>query len=676
MSDIYRRVVTMFEARGAAQVKASLGQMRSGFTGLRGDISRSSREVNQFERQWRAMETTMRYALAGGAVYGGVSAIRGLGEYQAKLGEIAAVADDPRLTGKGLDDLGNRLVRISSETATPIGDLQEGVLNLYSTIGNVPGNEAAQMMETIAAVSRTSQSDINDTTTALLGMINAFGRGTDELPKFGDEFMKVIQLSAGMPGHIYSQQLGRLQSSAVLGHFNPEQMNALAIGATRFGGSSATNMRGLAQMMTNVMNPNSPKAEKAFAEIGLTPERRQAMGGWETLMTVLRAANSRGGVQGNIPKFTDDMEISDDMDLGLSGGGAELLSGLFPRVEGRRIAAVLSQLMTTQQTEGTKNLTLDTYLQQVAASAGTVDEAMGRAMDRRRILTAGNAIHNMGLEIATAFGPIIDLTARGVIGAEGQIRDNRGLAAGALAGGAAAAFFGRRFLGPGHAAVSQIEGMASGNTALGSTPSNPMFVAVVYSLSGWGRGGGGVPGTGGGKPGGGGNTRSAGRFGKYLPGLGALGLAEGIAIAAPVAALFGLNDLDKRTQHVAGQGIGDHRMLNYLKKDRAGGFSVPFLWNNDTSKHLSSQEERIMERLKKGYINEDSAERMLRKAASADEMKRAGLGNWKASLEVTVHQKDTAGKSIRTDKVTIPALPDFAQPAPMTRGKNKTTRGR
>jgi TP901 family phage tail tape measure protein len=700
MSDIMRRVVTLFEARGADQIRAQLGTMRGGFSGLRGEFDLTNRTSGYLNNQLRALGTTLRYTFAGTAIFGTLQMVRNLGQFQAKLGEISSIATGPGglpVVGQQLDQLGNDLLRISNETTQPIADLQEGVISLYSTIGNVPENQVAKIMTTIAETSITAQSNIEDTTQALLGMIDAFGRGTQEIPKFGDEFFRVIQLSAGMPGHIYAQQLGRLSASASLSGFSPEQMGALAIGATRSGGSPATNMRGLAQLMTFVMNPTG-KAEKAFEGIGLGRAQRNKMGGMEVLNAVLTRVN-KSGLKGDPRKMTDDMlnQIQDQFGdnapnaaLGISGLGAQLLALLFPRIEGRRIAAILAKLQTLEQVAGTPNQTLDQYLNDVTSGTENVDKAMEKAMDRRRIVQASNAIHNLGLEIGTALSPILQPGAKGITSlTEAFGHQGAHTRQAELAGGAVGIAVLLRQLGRGGTAVKGLGALGagasllSGDTQIGHNAGNPLFVAVVYSLSGPGS----VFSGGRGKPMPGGTAAEAeaeaakvGRFGKF-------GKIFTSTAGRTVASLVAADTAYEIVKHVQDQKIAyrqpisHHYMLQALKGIR-GGVNIPLpgiggigdslIHVPFTGHHasLNARQQSIMDDLKSKRISEDEAERRLRAIASASELKNAGI-TVVGKADVTVTVKDTQGNVKGKVNVPVGLFPEFTKPSPSLKGKTK-----
>ena len=706
MGDIMRRVVTLFEARGAEQIRASMGSMRTDFTNYRREVDQTSRTQGMLNNQMRALGTTLRYAFAGSAVYGVSTMVRELGQFQARLGEISSIATTTGglpLVGRQLDQLGEDLIRVSTDTTQPIDDLEQGVISLYSTIGNIPPNEAADMMKTIAEVSITAQSNIEDTTQALLGMVDAFGANTKELPRFGNEFYKVIKLSAGMPGHIYAQQLGRLSASATLSGFSPEEMGALAIGATRSGGSSATNMRGLAQLMTFIMNPTSPKTQKAFAAVGLGKAQRNQLGAWGTLQRVLTLVNQRG-LAGRPGAITDDQvnAITDiygqdnapNKAIGISGAGGDLLAQLFPRIEGRRIAAVLAKIQNPSQVAGTPNQTLDQYLGQVKDQTDELDGAMARAMDRRRIQQAGNAVHNLGIEIGTAFSPLLQIPAKGITSltnAFGNQDPNVRLAE-VVGGGVGLAALLRRFgtsgaVRGGVGGLAAIDAITQGpGGARGSSPLNPLYVLMVGQL--FGRTGGlGIPSR---------DMRTAeselggpGYVGKGIRGgvkptrFGRAAKVGGGVIGGVLAA-YGIDTAINSWMQTRGMspsaqdaaataGAQGHPLLKYLGIGHYNALGQPSYSHKGTG-----AEHDIIDQYSNKKISADQAEAMLRKLATSDQLKAAGITmTGKANLDVNITQQDSTGAVThrKKAKVTLDLFPGFTQPAPQTKAKSKSHRG-
>jgi TP901 family phage tail tape measure protein len=705
--DVMRRVVTLFEARGAGQVKASLGEMRSGFSGYRRDLDQAGRSTGYINNQLRALGTTLRYAFAGQAIFGTIQMVRNLGEFEGKLGEISSIATGSNglpIVNAQLDRLGDNLIRVSNETAQPISDLQEGVLSLYSTIGNVPPDEASAIMKTISETAVTAQSNIQDTTQALLGMINAFGRGTKEIPKFGDEFYKVIALSANMPGSTYAQKLGVLSASASLARFTPEQMGGLSIGATRFGGSANTNMTYLAQLMTYLVNPTTAKEKAAFQSIGLSGKDLTTMPGMDILNTVLGAINQRGGVgvsKGLLGANDDTLNILDQMNngagptndqAGITGGGADLLNKLFGRIQSRRMAAILSKLYTPDQVAGTENQTLKSYIDSVTNSAGEMDKAMGRAMDRKRIQQAGNAVHNLGIDVGVALNPLLNPIARGITGTTSAFGNQKwgigpvtGQEAELIGGGVGAALLLRRLRGVGSRGglVRGVAGLGAATDALtetaqGHTPLHPLYVWVVGTMGGIGgrTAGGPVPyrdpripnedmrtaGAG----------AAVGRSTRLTRGVRAARFGAGAAGMLFPAALVGAGIMDAYgdvtrdvSTHQKNKQLLDFLMVN--TRNARQGYPTDMHFRN-----LNQSEAKIIADYSNRKITSVQAEAMLRKVAPLEQQIAAGLGGKvKGTAEITIKDERTRKKH----HVTVDLLDDFKTPAPQTKGKNRSYRG-
>jgi hypothetical protein len=701
LSDIQRRVITLFDVRGSDRVRASLGQMASGFSNYRRQLDMTERSGNAVNQQLRALGTTLRYSLAGAGIYGTMQMVRNLGEFQAKLGEIQAIGTGPGgldITDRQIDQLGQRLIDVSNKTTQPIADLQQGVLTLYSTIGDVPENEAAAMMEEISKIAITSQSNIEDTTNAVLGMLNAFGRGTGELNKFGDQFQTVIRLSAGMPGSTYAGKLGVLSGSAALARFTPEQMGALSIGATRFGGSAATNMTYLAQLMTYLENPTTVKERSAFASIGLNKQQLRTMPGWDILMKVLTAVNQRGGVGITPGMASASDEMLSQMDeqglttqqAGITGGGSGLLQDLFGRMQSRRMAAILSRLMTPAQVAGTKNQTLDDYLQQVTKSTGSVDRAMDKAMDYRRINQAANAMHNLGIEIGTSLSPLLQYPARGFTSTISAFNNQHWKVPGThisgqtaeVAGGGVGAFFLLRAL-RGNAAAGRVArgvplaamglDALSGDTQRGHSPLNPLYVVVVYNTGNSFRG---VPGTGLVANEAGVIAESGPNY--YKQSRGAKFRRAGIAgLGAAVGAYMLYDAFNQHQDSVHAARTDPLGLTHYLTKRRFG-VHIPWVGTVGGGTELqhsgNAREREIIQQLKAHQISPDEAERRLRRAASGDQLKLAGVSRVVGKADVNVTITDKQGNKRGSAHVATDLWPDFTTPAPQTKAKPVTRR--
>jgi hypothetical protein len=659
----------LWDSRGASQVRASIGQMESGLGHMRREMRGASHEQGLLDKQMRAFGTTLRYALAGGALFGTVSAIRNLGEFQAKLGEISAIGSKGGLdlTGRQLDDLGAKILKVSTDTAIPVSEIQEAIVNLYSTIEDITPDQAVRAIETIARTARISQADITDTTQALLGLVNAYNRSPNEIPKFGNEFFQVTRLSAGGANFAaqYAQQLGNISATGRLSRFTPEETMALTIAGSRFGGSAARNLRGQAQLQRNILNPGNKKSESFYDVAGVGKANRASMTGMEVLMKLLTYANTLNENQ----KGT-------------------FLKGAFTRAESLGQATMYSQLLTRSQiAPGSKNKTIAEYLDDVKNSAGEADKAMDRAMDMRRIQQAGNAMSNFSIAFAGAFNPILQPTAKGIVGATSRFQDLSHDHPNAVMGGAlgigAALIALRKFTtrGPGLgglAAVGAVGDTLSGSKVRGDSPMNPLYVIVVSQLLG---GKNYMPGRNQ-FPGGQGPAQMPpvvggrfGRFSKIGALLGAGTLARMASMGAPEMAI---------PMVLESLGI----KMDYMKpKDTSAFPRINRLLHRDIKKRpfesLSPAEQQALKLTRDyggfGPFGQKSGMTAPRLKA-AESLLEGALGqgisvHGSANVTVNIDHTDAKGNTKRTTtSVPVPLFGAFTTPAPQTKGRPKTAR--
>src|SRR5215467_12826510 len=99
MSSINQTISTRFVAYGG-NVIATMGQMSSATRGWMGQLEQTSRMSDRINNQWNATKTTMRYAIAGQAVFGLTRMVGQLREVQQQLGLIQAIGSKPGGVGQ------------------------------------------------------------------------------------------------------------------------------------------------------------------------------------------------------------------------------------------------------------------------------------------------------------------------------------------------------------------------------------------------------------------------------------------------------------------------------------------------------------------------------------------------------------------------------------------------
>jgi len=682
----------LWDSRGASQVKASIGQMEAGMSGYKRQLMGVNNEQSMLNKQMKAFGTTLRYALAGGALFGTINAISKLADFQAKLGNISAIgasAANP-LVGKQLDQLGNSIIKMSTDTITPVNQLQDAVTNLYSTVDDISPDQAVKTIEIIAKAARISQADITDTTQAVLGMMNAFDKGMVDIPKLGAEFFTVTKYASGGAdfARIYAQQLGNLSKTARQGGFTVEEMSALAIAGSKFAGSPAANLRAQSQLQRTILTPSNKKSESYYEQAGVGKAARRQMDGFEVLNKILTYANT--------------LEI---------GRRREFIAGAFTRAESRGIAQLLTGLVGKDKlAPGSKLRTLDEYLglTRRGQSVKEFDAAYKRVQDRSALQRAGISMQNTTLAAANDFNPFLNPLAKGVTYAnkkfQAESADHPKAIAGIIgavgAGLVAARMLGKKGLGGRLGGAGMLaaaaEDAATGGKVRGDSPFNPLYVVLVSELLGRGQGFGQYK-----RPIGplteaeaaaekaAQEAKTASRAGRFARFGGVLKKFGGLAGAAPLAKYgirvplgLGTAATAEIIALLATPGAGHTNNMGDIRD------SFPRLsrLTNRASKPgfnfnaLSPVEQQALKSLS-GYSLANAPQPRLKAAETMmDNAVKAGLNgkiSGHATVTVNIDQHDAKGNVVRkVTKVPLPMFGSFTGPAPQTAGKNKTTRGK
>ncbi len=704
MSDIQRRIVTLFEARGAGQMRAALGQMRTGFGGMRRDLADTRRELGLLDKQWRAYGTTIRYALAGGTLFGAVGVVQQLNQIQQQRGLISAISETTfgqgnRLRGEGLREFAEEAQDAALRANMPVTELNDGLVNLVSTVQNVPRDQVVPILEQIAKTARLTQTPVDETTKGLLGLAVAFegveGVNLENMRRFLAEYQHFIFTVPGgaAAGPQVIGQLPQLAAVSLASSVNPEQLFGLLQNLMRAGGNPATSARGLQYLIQGLGSPPSDQARKALAGIGITPQTVSESGGVQALFRLIEEVRRRGGVtgkqrkilQGLSPETLDMLEgTGDDLsNLGISGPGAD-----FAREAVGRIHGVRALLLLAARPEKTAS-----DLREIAEIGANhqrqveiLRENWKAFEEEAQLQKVGLAINQMALDVVKIFEPVMNFGGRGVLRLQGLVDENPEASVAALLGGAGAFAASRRLrrglgggIGPAHAAYSAAINLGQ-ESQLGATPTNPVFVAVVYSLSGWGRNASPVPpvtprGPAGNQPGR--TTQRTGRFG----GLRGSSAIMGLGAAMPILGLGAFAIMDEINN---GPGLlAAQRTITDLSRtgDPNAALRRAMQWNkkyglplrdligeNPLLKQYGKFDvlnDAVMNRVSKGYLSQQHAQYILGQRDSI---------NLKAKGEITVKVEQPSGKQTKS-KVIMDFAPEFTAPAPQQRGQPTTRRG-
>jgi hypothetical protein len=568
MSQINNIITTTFRAHGG-NVVSQLNSYASGFGRLGQSIDANTQMSSRLNNQWRAIGTTIRYAVAGTAIFGLQQMVRELSQVNTQLGQMQALTDigtGTRFNDTQMGQLLNGLMETSVDTITPLSDVNDAAINFLSTVQGVKANQLPQMLSDIGIAARLSQADMESVTQAATTMQIAFGRPVNpgSVGQFSRMFQQLIGTAPGgrVAGTTISQAMPGLATmfqmapgKAMPPNIAQAQMMALTQGVLMTGMPAATGMRGLTYLLQSIAQP-SAGAGKALAGVGITPEFVQQQGIFAAVMKLLHQISPVSGRNAarlgalDIPDIGSQDPGAANALPGIPATEMQRLRTMIPRIHGIRAAIILaSQLQQRGDVQSiAQDLTDYVKVQNInSQQAKDVKKAADDFRRNARMQEAATALHAAGIQMARAFNPITMLGSDRILGVTSAMRHHQRLTTditrggvGFLAAMGVARFAGIRLPGilgsiagaPGQRFVQAraIEASMTGGAGLGASPQNPLYVTVVGQLFG-----GATPG-----PGDGGGSNffkkiAAGRVGQAMlsrAGLTAIGSSATIAAIA------------------------------------------------------------------------------------------------------------------------------------------------
>lgn len=515
-----------------------MGQISGGMLGIGRASQQGGAQVGVMDRQMRAFGTTLRYALAGTAVFAAPAMVRNLSQVQEQLGLMSAIGQTPGglpIIGKQLEDLATSAQKGSVDAITPLSDFNDAIINFLSTVQNVPEDQISPIVTDIARAAKLSQITAEDATKAFTTMSVAFGRPVNKanIHTTAQQFFALTKLAPGgaTAGGQIIQQMGQLAQVTRLAGGNQANLFGLLLSGLRTGIPPSQLGRGLQFFIQTLGLPGQGSAEsqQALASVGIRPGIRMPL--TERISRVFnRARQLSGGNIPNIGKIAGLDEATLDQfdtggggsaaalkDLGITGPGATFLGQAFHRIHALRTAlALLGQFNRGTYQEDLRRAAQ--IQQNHVADINNLDKQWQNFARQAKLSEAGKALSTLGLQVARIFQPLFNLGATGITGVTGAARRHPDatqatvfgtlgilglLGASRLARGRGAGLGGLlRFGGRALPAVATGENLLTGETPTG-TATHPLFVIVLNQLGGGGgirgpRGGGGmIPGGGG-----------------------------------------------------------------------------------------------------------------------------------------------------------------------------------
>jgi hypothetical protein len=571
MASIQNVITTTFRARGN-QAIATMGSINQGFGRIGSVINQNTKASERLNNQFRAIGTTIRYAIAGTAVFGLMRMVDQLKEVQKQAGLVSAIGElqgGRSIVGNDLRAVMDQAREGAVQSLTPITDYNNAVVNLLSTISGVKRDDITPMVTEIARAAQLAQVNAEDATRAFTTMNVAFGQQATlkNVHQMAQEFFILTREAPGgvAAGQQIITQLGQLAQVTRAAHGTPEDMFGLLLSVLRSGIPPAQSGRGLQFLIQTLGFPGNqvPESRRALASVGITPNSDMNL--QQRLAAIFNHAR-RLGMTGDLNKLNNlDEDTLSEMEanpqaglsgIGITGRGAQFLGTVFRRIHALRTALALlgqTDMGNVQQDLQTMNASVAGHVSDV----NDLSKAWKKFHDQAKLQEASIALSAMSLQVAQTFEPVLNFAAGKLTGLQSAMQNNPKWVHRAAIGGVgfmAALGVGKALgitrmlpgplqrifggsVGSAFVGANAAQAALSGNAALGASPQNPLYVVVVGEIFGQPLMGGGTR-TGGGR--GGGRTqlgadevaegylgyrglRAVGRFGKRAVGLGERG---------------------------------------------------------------------------------------------------------------------------------------------------------
>jgi len=257
------------------QLRADLNQIKSGFSQVNQATGQSGKQLGYWGQQMRALGTTIRYALAGSVVYGVITAISSLSQFQVKLGEIDAIATQVTSSGKlkgvgnELENLGTDALKMSVKFGLAVTDVQEYMRSFYSAFdapsGKAGVKQASGLADMMSQFTVAAGADEMGDPKQMIAGISALMGGKYK-PKRGQQMgsmlYAMLQESPTLWGQDVATSVGQLAPAKIAGRMTPEQIFAVLLQASKAGGSPGMITQNVRQLLTQSLVAPKSAASK------------------------------------------------------------------------------------------------------------------------------------------------------------------------------------------------------------------------------------------------------------------------------------------------------------------------------------------------------------------------------------------------------------------------------
>lgn len=202
-----------------------------------------------------------KLGLVGGAAMVGLAVVgvKSAGDLQEAVNNISTIKPDIDTSAvfKSLNEISTRV----PQSAKQLGD---SLYNIFSSI-SINQKDAVALVEKFAQGAVGAQTDADTWGTAMLGVMNAYGKGLGDVDKIQDTFFNTINAGV-VNGKQLASALGPVTASAKTAGLSIEELGAAIVGVTKEGGDASQNINNLNNYLQKV---TTKEAQAAMNGLGV-----------------------------------------------------------------------------------------------------------------------------------------------------------------------------------------------------------------------------------------------------------------------------------------------------------------------------------------------------------------------------------------------------------------------
>lgn len=301
MGDLNKTVEILF--KGTDEVSGILSNITNSANDLASPFVNAIAGILQFEA-----------ALAGLATAGFVAATVAAGEFSAKMNEINTLVS---ISDADFNTYSQSVIEYATNSRFSIEDLQTALYNAVSLgIDYKDSIEAITVAERLAIAGR---ADLNTTTEALYGTMNAYGAVMDEAADYSDVFFTIIKDGKTTLPEL-AASISQVTGIAAAAGIPFETLGAAIAALTAAGTGTSEAMTQLKALIEAIINP-SDGAAKAAAALGIDMSAAAVKSkGFEVVLREIFAATG-GNIEQMAKLFTSTEALQAALVLGADKAG-------------------------------------------------------------------------------------------------------------------------------------------------------------------------------------------------------------------------------------------------------------------------------------------------------------------------------------------------------------------